>query len=153
MVNTTCSFGCVFMLVDSGNDGDDFSAADSKYVSLQQNQRILSIGQDVVYCVSNDQVKTQKHLALPIMVQHVTSSTQLVDVLSNFGHSISKSQLQRLETTLAVQQLAKPTTLPSNIVPNVPAAFCWDNNDILEERRTGSHTTHCTNGSYLTITQ
>ena len=65
---------------------------------------------------------------------------------SLFGHSISKSQLQRLETALAVQQLAKPTTLPSNIVPNVPAVFCWDNKDILEETRTGSHTTHCTNG-------
>ena len=87
MVNTTCNFGCFSMLVDSGNDGGDFSAADSKYISLQsdqQNQRILSIGQDVVYCVSNGQVKPSKHLALPIMVQHVTGSTQLVDVLSKF---------------------------------------------------------------------
>ena len=35
--------------------------------------------------------------------------------------------------------------IPSNIEPNVPVVWAYDN-DFMEETRTGSNTTHCTSG-------
>ena len=115
--------------------------------SPYHKRRILSVAQDIIFCATNGRVKPPKYLSLPVTVHHLTGSTQLVQLLNRFGHVISVSQLQRLETAIADEQLSRYSQLPSNIVANVPAVFCWDNNnDIVEETHTGAGTTHCTNG-------
>ena len=77
----------------------------------------------------------------------------MVTLLSRFGHGLSASQVQEVETEMAQQLLDKrtPSTnsdvfVPSNIQPESFVQFCWDNNNILEETLTGTGTTHCTNG-------
>ena len=34
----------------------------------------------------------------------------------------------------------------SNIQPGGYVTFCWDNNDVAKEAKSGGGTTHCTNG-------
>ena len=59
----------------------------------------------------NERVKPPKHLSLPVTVHHWTGSTQLVQLLNRFGHAISVSQLQRLETAIAQNQLSRNSQL------------------------------------------
>jgi len=110
--------------------------------------RILSIAQDIIYITRKGRIRTPKHVSLAVSVHHKTGSMQLVSTLNRFGHCISKSKLQEVETALAEHRLQQQhvNVVPSNIAPNVPVTFVWDNNDIREETATGKGTTHCTNG-------
>ena len=83
-------------------------------------------------------------------VHHLTGSAQVVNMLYRFGHCLSMSQVQELDTSLAerqLQQQAIDTFLPSNINrTGSTVSFCWDNYDLQEETVTGRGTTYCTNG-------
>ena len=63
-----------------------------------------------------------------------------------FGHCISKTKLQEVESALAEiclqQQYA--AVMPTNICPNVAFSMVWGNNDFKEETPSGKNTTHCT---------
>ena len=107
---------------------------------------VMSVAQDLIYNTSNGRVKTPKHIALPVTIKQLTGSSQVVELLSKFGHGISRSGLDRVETLIAEKQLQKMTLIPQIMQPNVFTMFCWDNNDILEETVSGKGTTHCTNG-------
>ena len=109
---------------------------------------IFSIAQDIVYAARHGRVQTPKHVSLAVSVHHIIGGIQLVDLLHSFGHCISKSRLQEVETAIASERLADDSgdLVPSNIVPNAPTVFVWDNNDFNEETSTGKGTTHCTNG-------
>ena len=125
-----------------------------KRISLENDalQRwVLLIGQDIVYCASNGKIKMHKHLALPVAVKHITGSSQLVTLLNQLGHSVSDSQVNALNTTVAEDQLRQHNLsaafIPSNIARQAtPITLCRDNNDILEEIPTGLGTSHVTNG-------
>ena len=121
-----------------------------KGVSTAIRRRILSIGQDLVYCTSRGKVKTPKHVALPLALKHITGSTRAVTILNRFGHGISESQLSEYESAMAYRQIqqqeAHMATVPSNIKSFGFTVFCWDNNDIHEETPSGAGTTRCTNG-------
>ena len=114
------------------------------------NRRVQSIGQDLIFCASKGQVKTPKHVALPIALKHITGSSQFVTVMNRFGHGISESQLEEVDTALAEKHICERehhgAVIPSNIQPTSFITLCWDNNDIAEETASGLGTTHCTNG-------
>ena len=113
------------------------------------HKQVLSIGQDIVYCCSHGRIKTPKHVSLPITVKSLTGSTELITILSHFGHCVSYSQVEEIETALAEKEIAKrleQDQLPGECDPNVDIVCCWDNNDIMEETLSGKETTHCTNG-------
>ena len=91
----------------SGMDSS-FSFHDAKtwvHTSSELHQQILSIGQDIIYAAHTGRVKTPKHIAFPMAVWHTTGSAQLVTLLNKFGHGISYSQLEELDTSLAEQML------------------------------------------------
>ena len=101
-------------------------------------------GQDLVHCVSSGRVMT------PVTVKHLTGSSQLVEVLNHFGHSLLKSLIQEVEIAMTERHIGLVEdgaiyTTPS-IKPNVPAVMCLDNTNINEETLSGHDTTHCTNG-------
>ena len=110
----------------------------------------MSILQDIIYCTTNGHIRTCKHLALPLTVRQLTRSEQVVHLLNQFGHGCSSSKLLEYETALAEdlirQNESEDCHIPSNIDPDLPVIFCWDNNDLIEETLTGKGTTHCTNG-------
>lgn len=97
---------------------------------------IYSLGQDLVYCVSHGRIKTPKHVLLRTTVKSLTGNAEMMTLLNRFGHGMSYSQVEELETALAEQQADKQkdgNVLPSVCKPNIPRVFCWDNNDLQEE--------------------
>ena len=110
-------------------------------------RQVLSVAQDVLYCARRGRVKTPKYVLLPLTVQHLTRSSQVVTILNRFGHGISYSQVEELDTALAEEILAREedVPLPSHIDRSVSVVFAADNNDLLKETPTGANTTHCTN--------
>ena len=101
---------------------------------------ILSLGQDLIHCVSRGRTKTPKHVLLTMTVKSLTGNAELVTLLNRFGHGLSYSQIEELETAIAEQQitnLRNGVLLPTVCSPSVSAVFCWDNNDLQEETLSG----------------
>ena len=114
--------------------------------NVTTRQQVLSMAQDLLYCTRGGRVKTPKHVLLPLTVQHLTKNTELLTLINKFGHGMSRSQIEEMETALAEQALAaeEGVPLPSHIDRTVSVVMEADNNDFLEETRTGANTTHCT---------
>ena len=133
-----------------GDFGDEAVSDEKLSLSDTNNRHVMSIAQDMLHVVSNGRLKTPKHVVLPLTMRHLTRSSQLVEILNHFGHSLSNSVIQEVETTMAERHIGLLEEgviyTPPNIQPNVPVVMCWDNNDINEETLTGHGTTHCTNG-------
>ena len=133
-------------------DCDGKSAVSAQKVTLSDiyNRLVISIAHDLLHCVSGGRVKTPKHVVLPLTVRHLTRSSQLVEILNHFGHSLSNSVIQEVETSMVERQIAQAVDgyvyIPPKIQSHVPVVMCWDNNDINEETLSGHGTTHCTNG-------
>ena len=90
----------------------------------------------MIHCVSRGRIKTPKHVTLPL-----TGNAELVTILNRFGHALSYSQIEELETAPAEKEIAKEQDgiiVPSTCSMGVPAVFCWDNNDLLEETLSGT---------------
>lgn len=106
------------------------------------HRTVLSLAQDMIHCVSKGRIKTPKHVALPVAVKSLTGSSEAVTILNRFGHGLSYSQIEELETAIAEKEIERESDgvlLPSVCIPNVPAVFCWDNNDLLEETLSGKY--------------
>ena len=46
-------------------------------------------------------------MILPLTVKSLTGNAELVTILNRFGHALSYSQIEELETTLAEKAIAK----------------------------------------------
>ena len=70
-------------------------------------------------------------------------------MLNRFGHGVSPSYVQEMNTALAEVQLnlsrAGDVPLPSVIDQSTSVVMATDNNDLMEDTPTGANTTHCTN--------
>ena len=101
---------------------------------------ILSLGQDLIHCVSRGRTKTPRHVLLPMTVKSLTEKAELVTLLNRFGPGLSYSQAEELETAIAEQQI---TNLRNDVLsltvcsPSVSAIFCWDNNELQEKTLSG----------------
>ena len=93
----------------------------------------VSIGQDIVHTATRGRIRTAKHFVLPMTVQHLTRSEQLVTMLNRLGHGYSASRIEEYETAIAERFLAdfgqNNVFIHSNIKPGSTMVFCWDNND------------------------
>jgi len=110
-------------------------------VSSDVHRLVISIAQDLIYCVSRGRVKTPKHISLPLTVKSLTGNAEVITLLNRFGHGLSYTQLEELETAIAQQQADKQrngVVLSDVCAPNVPGVFCWDNNDLQEETLSGT---------------
>ena len=105
---------------------------------------------DCIYGVSVGQHKTAKHILLPWAVKSLTGNVELIKILNRFGHGISYSQMEELDTALCLQKLEeeeeKGISLPANINPGIPTVLAYDNIDRNEEKLTGEGTSHRING-------
>lgn len=81
---------------------------------------VVSLCQDLIHCVSHGRVKTPKHVVLPMTVKSLTGNVELITILNRFGHSLSYSQVEELETALADIQIAKQQN--GVLIPN---AWCF----------------------------
>ncbi len=124
----------------------EYQAEERVPLPPSSHRQVISISQDLIHAVSRGRVKTQKHVALPILVKNLGGGSEIITVLNRLGHSLSYTQIEEMETALA-EEVAKPgLILPSNCQPEVFGTFCWDNSDLQEETLSGHGTTHCTSG-------
>lgn len=109
-------------------------------VPSKVHRTVLSLAQDLIHCVGRGRIKTPKHVTLPFTVKSLTGNAELITILNRFGHGLSYSKIEELETALSEREIAKQQDgilVPSTCSPGVPAVFCWDNNDLLEETLSG----------------
>ena len=62
--------------------------------SSRVNRLKLSIGQDLVYALSNRRIKTPKSILYPYAIKSLTNSTKLITINNQLGHGISASILE-----------------------------------------------------------
>ena len=109
-----------------------------------------SVGQDIVHTVTHARVKTPKHIILPFAVKSLTGCVELNRILNRFGHGLSYSQIEEIDTALCLHKLARRNedgvALPEFIQQFIQASCAWDNIDRLEETLSGGGTSHRVNG-------
>ena len=72
--------------------------------SSKVNRLKFSIGQDLVYAISNCCIKTSKGILYPYAIKSLTNSTNLI-TNNQLGHGVSASILEELATEIAFQVL------------------------------------------------
>ena len=116
-------------------------------VSDKMYQTVLSLEQDFVFNSTSGRIKTTKYIALPMTMKSKTGCAEIVTLLSRLGHGIFYTNIEELETAMAMRQVRSyedGSFLPSNAQPDVLATFCSDNNNLKEETLSRKGTTHCT---------
>ncbi len=111
--------------------------------------RVLSLAQDLVYCVSGGKKWTPKHVGLASTLHQATRSKDLVRLFNKAGHCLSYEQVLQVDTSLAESTLksldqATGAVIPPNIVANKFIHYTCDNIDILDETLDGKNTFHAT---------
>ena len=116
--------------------------------SAADERHILAIAQDMIHAASHGRIKTPKHVGLAMSIRHMTGSKQLITMLNRLGHCSSYDEIEIVDTSLALEIIAKSENvgviIPSNIVPGGFVQVAGDNNDINEETLDGKRTTHAT---------
>ena len=114
--------------------------------NVDDERRVLMLGQDMVYMSTHSRVKTPKHVGLAVTLHHLTGSKQLVALLNKMGHCTSYVDVEIINTSLAREISARSeehgVVIPSNISPGVFIQCAADNNDLNEETLDGKQTTH-----------
>ena len=122
-------------------DSDVYEEPDHSLQNMADERRVLNIAQDVIHSTSNARVKVPKHVSLAMTVHHLTTSKLLITLLNQMGHYSSYDKIQSVDTSIAMEVVAKSeeygTVIPSNISPMSCIQLPADNND-------GKNTTHAT---------
>ena len=110
---------------------------------------ILSIGQDLVYNVSEGKKWTPKHLGLVCTLHQATRSKGLVQLFHNAGHIISYDSGLQADTALAESteksmSINTGAVIPPNLINNRFVLFSCDNIDIRDSSLDGKYTFHAT---------
>ena len=115
---------------------------------IEDERKVLTISQDIIHSASNARLKLPKQIGLAMAVHHLTGSKVLITLLNRMGHCSSYSEVQEVDTSLAMEVTAMAeqfgTAVPSNISTGPFIQFAADNNDLKEETLDGKNTTHAT---------
>lgn len=79
-------------------------------VSVENNQKIVSLCQDIMNLAMRGRRLMPKHSSLAMAVRHTTGSAQLIGILNGLGHCSSNSQVLEHDTALAELQLQRGDT-------------------------------------------
>ena len=108
--------------------------------SSRVNRLKLSIGQDLVYAISNGRIKTPKSILYLYAIKSQTNSTKLIAINNQLGHGISASILEELATENAFRVLEnqlEDSVLPHGVSNEVFTMTVHDNIDRNEETLSG----------------
>lgn len=113
------------------------------------NDWLLSVAQDMRFCVSKGKLLTPKHVGLALSLHQATRSKKLINLFYKAGHVVSYKHVLNLDTAMAQSVLddLDPATggiVPQNIVPDRFVQFSADNIDILDASLDGKNTFHAT---------
>jgi hypothetical protein len=119
-------------------------------ISGNEQTKLVSIAQDLIYAESKGRKFTHKSLALGMTVRQITGSVRLLRILHGLGHTASVATVYKHDTALAIaSNRGQDIIIPRNINPGMFATVVWDNNDFNEETVSGKGTTHVANGIML----
>ena len=79
-------------------------------------------------------------------MRQLTGSSRVISLLNQFSHCMSKNFALRNETGLAELSISNNGIIPDGVTKNQGITIAWDNNDFLEDTKTGKDTTHVTGG-------
>lgn len=115
-----------------------------------KNIKIDSLAHDIIYNVTNGTVKPSKHLELGLTAKTLTGSKRVITLLNKFGHSISYSLAEELETEPTYSSLSTEGILPREVTctENRVCALAFDGYDRYLEIQTGKNPLHDTVGIF-----
>ena len=100
--------------IPEGKSSDNGSNISERTVRLKN-----SVAQDMVYSVSNENIKTPKSVLFPAVVKSLWNNTEVVRLISHYGHGISYSLIEEIETEHVLQILSeqkeKRVIIPDNM--------------------------------------
>ena len=126
--------------MDSINTVRIFCRKSVKHLTRHQSPCPLSFSGFDTFCQSWTHKNSETHRSSDDCKEPYRECRIDNPVLNRFGHGLSYSQVEEVETALAEMQITKQQNgflVPSVCYPNVPAVFCWDNNDLQEETLSG----------------
>lgn len=77
-------------------------------------------------------------------MRQLTGSSKVINLLNQFGHCMSNNSALRHETGLAELSISDNGVTPTGVRKNQDIAIAWDNDDFLEDTKSGKDTTHVT---------
>ncbi len=131
---TKCIPDSVYMFLQLLFGGEE-RLENEDYNNATREMKILSMGQDMVYGLSNGSKLTPKHIGLGCTLHQATRSKKLVQLFHKAGHTISYDQILQIDTALAQKTLESMDNESGAVVPgNIDAGefvhFTADNIDI-----------------------
>ncbi len=131
---TKCIPDSVYMFLQLLFGGEE-RLENEDYNNATREMKILSMGQDMVYGLSNGSKLTPKHIGLGCTLHQATRSKKLVQLFHKAGHTISYDQILKIDTALAQKTLESMDNESGAVVPgNIDAGefvhFTADNIDI-----------------------
>ena len=107
-----------------------------------------STADDVIYAVTNGQVKPSKHCLLGTGMKSMTGSRKIVDILNKFGHTLNYNAIEELETDLALSISNKTLVTPDGmkLQSGLATGIAFNNYDEFTETLSGAGTLHNTVG-------
>lgn len=85
----------------SGDDNEGTVSSERSRLSERNHRHVMSVAQDLLHYVSGGRGKILKHVVLPLTVRHLTTSSQLVEILNHLSHSLSSSLIQEVAISMA----------------------------------------------------
>ena len=113
---------------------------DIKVKNPSLHQKILAVCQDIIYIGFRGKCRTPKHIGLGIALHQLTQSRDAVELINKNGHGISYDEVQRIDTSWALQQQTDDgIIIPPNIKPGIPLRAAGDNFNRATESLEGKH--------------
>ena len=113
-------------------------------VSMQSSERVnrlrLSVGQDLLYAISNGTLRTPKSILFPYMIKTFTNCKELIRITNRLDHGVSYSILEKMETENAykvLSEMKEDCVLPLECKEEVFTMMIADNIDRNEELLSG----------------
>lgn len=111
-------------------------------------RRATSVSEDALFIVHNGQFLPKKHIVLGSLVHSITGSRKLMTVLNRFGHCISYSKYEELETELATTIQSRQMVSPSGAKCGPVMGNAFDNYDEMVHTLSGFESLHDTMGIF-----
>lgn len=123
---------------------------DGQDISRENNVKLISICQDLMNFACR-KLCTPKGFGLGLVLKHITGSKDVINLIHRLGHCASYDSVLAYETSLAQHALHHAEDLPDGFNTGPLLILVWDNIDFLEETKSGSGTTHHTNGMMMQL--
>ena len=111
-------------------------------------RRVESLAADTVFVMTNGRKKPSKHLKLGLVVKRMTGSKKLIGMLNRYGHYVSYTTIEELETELTFTVTPASKISPPDMVPDSSSTvdIIYDNFDRFVETFSSKNTLHNTVG-------